>query len=139
MIRAIFLIIFSFFCIALFAKNYGNIEAKYINNYDGDTITVDINNYPPIIGDNITVRIKGIDTPEIKSKNKKDAIKAKGIVRDLLVRAHKIELRNIERDKYFRILADVYADDINISQVLIDKHLAVKYDGGNKVKAWEKK
>jgi len=119
---------------------YGDIQgAKYIRNYDGDTITVDIPGYPPIIGDDISIRVNGIDTPEIRGKcarEKNLAKKAKQQVKSLLANAHNIELRNIKRGKYFRIVADVWADGLPISQLLISEKLAVPYDGGKKTVHW---
>ncbi len=120
--------------------DYGDIQgAKYIRNYDGDTITVDIPGYPPIIGDDISIRVNGIDTPEIRGKCDKEkalAKKAKEQVKYLLVNAQNIELRNIQRGKYFRIVADVWVDGTPISQMLIHEKLAVPYDGGKKTAYW---
>ncbi len=47
-----------------------------------------------------------------------------------------IELRNMKRGKYFRIVADVLVDDVNLSEILVDSKLAVRYDGGTKTKDW---
>ncbi|MBU2643636.1 thermonuclease family protein [bacterium] len=119
---------------------YGNIQgAKYIRNYDGDTITDNIPGYPPIIGENISIRMNGIDTPEIKGKCAREkalAKKARQQVRSLLVHARNIELRNIQRGKYFRIVADVWIDGLSINQILIREKLAVPYDGGRKTFLW---
>jgi len=119
-------------------SNYGNIpDVRYISNYDGDTIKVSIEGITPIFGSEIPVRLYGIDTPEIKSKDqceKQKALEAKEIVRTLLVKAKKVSLRDIKRDKYFRILAKVYADDVNVSDELIKKHLAYEYNGDTKKK-----
>jgi endonuclease YncB( thermonuclease family) len=41
-------------------------------------------------------------------------------------------LKNITTEKYGRILADVYLEDIHINKLMIDQNLAVKYDGGKK-------
>ena len=41
---------------------------KYISNYDGDTVTVNIDNVPALFGSHIPVRVRGIDTPEMKTK-----------------------------------------------------------------------
>ena len=41
---------------------------EVINVYDGDTFRVNIDEFPPIIGENIAIRILGIDTPEISIK-----------------------------------------------------------------------
>ncbi len=40
------------------------------------------------------------------------------------------------RGKYFRIVGRLMADGVDISEVLIQKNLAVLYDGGTKVKDW---
>jgi micrococcal nuclease len=42
---------------------------SFVKNYDGDTITVNIPGQHPVFGNEISVRIKGIDTPEIRSKS----------------------------------------------------------------------
>ena len=41
---------------------------RYVRNYDGDTITFDIDGLHSIVGKNISVRVLGIDTPEIRGK-----------------------------------------------------------------------
>jgi len=40
------------------------------------------------------------------------------------------------RGKYFRIVGRLIADGVDISELLIQKNLAVLYDGGTKVKDW---
>ena len=108
---------------------------KYINNYDGDTVKFDIKGVHPLIGKKINVRIKGIDTPEIKTKDKCEKDKgrnARRLVKNLLKNAKKIELKNIERDKYFRILSDVYYDGKLLSDILLKNKLAYRYNGGRK-------
>lgn len=110
---------------------------RYVQNYDGDTVTFEIPNVHPIIGRNISVRVFGIDTPEMKGKapcEKDRAKEAKEVVKNLLVKAKRIDLRNIQRDKYFRILADIEADGVSISQKLVNQKLAYPYDGGTKSK-----
>jgi len=37
-----------------------------VSVYDGDTIKVNIANYPAINGEGISIRIRGIDAPEIR-------------------------------------------------------------------------
>jgi len=110
---------------------------KFIHNYDGDTITISIPNVHPLIGENISVRVRHIDTPEVKGKlpcEKETARTAQRLVENQLKNAQNIELRNISRDKYFRILADVYVDDKNLSETLIKNKLAYAYEGGTKEK-----
>ena len=44
-----------------------------------------------------------------------------------------VELRNVELEKYGRILADIYVDGVDVKTFLLDANLAVAYDGGTKV------
>ena len=53
-----------------------------------------------------------------------------------MVKAQRLELRKMERDKYFRINAHVVADDQDLSLLLIEAGLAVHYDGATKTKDW---
>ena len=136
-------------CIFLFSSieniysselSYGNIEnVEFLHNYDGDTFTVDILDFPNIIGSKIEIRINGIDTPEMKGKCEKEkeiALKAKIYLNSILKTAKNISLVNVKRDKYFRILADVYVDNIKVSDLLLEQNLAVPYDGGTKTTDW---
>jgi micrococcal nuclease len=55
-----------------FAKSFGDFEgAVYIRNYDGDTITFNLPSLHPIIGEKISIRVNGIDTPEIRGNCEK--------------------------------------------------------------------
>ena len=46
-----------------------SIIAKYIRNYDGNTITVNIADYTLIIGKSISIRVNDIDMYYIQRKN----------------------------------------------------------------------
>lgn len=108
---------------------------KILKNYDGDTLTANIPNVPALIGKNISVRVFGIDTPEVKTKNKceKEAGRiARNLVSNTLKNARTIELHNVQRDKYFRILADVIVDGLSLKDILLKNNLAYEYDGGTK-------
>lgn len=108
---------------------------KYLKNYDGDTVTVRIPDVHPLLGENISVRIVGIDTPEKNGKKpceKERARDAQRLVANLMKNAKAIELRNIGRDKYFRVLAEVWIDGRSVGAVLIENKLAYPYDGGRK-------
>ena len=116
---------------------FGDYEgAIYVRNYDGDTITFNLPNLHPIIGKKIAIRVNGIDTPEIRGKcdkEKYNAEQAKGMVEEFLKDAEHIDLKNMGRGKYFRIVADVYADGENLAEALIDAGMAVRYNGGKKI------
>ncbi len=88
--------------------------------------------------------MEGIDTPEIRGKCQKEkdlAYEARDLVRGLLNNAQTITLSIDDnpkevRGKYFRIVARLEADGQDISELLIQRQLAVPYDGGTKVKDW---
>ena len=129
-------------CSLSFAQSIKNMKfgsavvERVTSIYDGDTFRADIKGYPPIVGKRMAIRINGIDTPELKAHCKKEKIlarAAKKVTVNLLRSAHIIELRNIKRGKYFRLIADVYADGKSIAKELMRRHLAVPYYGGHKV------
>ena len=112
-------------------------EGKVINVYDGDTITIAgfVKNNPKLF--KFSVRLNNIDCPEIKSKKSEDkteyeiAVKAKNYVQDLILNEI-VNLKNVELDKYGRLLADVYFNNQNISDLLLSNNLAVQYGGKTK-------
>ena len=107
--------------------------------YDGDTITI-ISKLPYEESSlyKFSVRLNGIDCPEIKGETLKEKQCAQ-LARDelsKLILNKEIILKNLKTEKYGRILADVYLDDLHLNQYMLDKKLAVKYDGGTKTKAF---
>jgi endonuclease YncB( thermonuclease family) len=77
---------------------------KFVRNYDGDTFTVNIPGVPELIGRNISVRVRGIDTPEIKGRGaceKEAARMAKKFLSSQLRAASKVHLKGIERVSIF--------------------------------------
>ena len=135
------LVILPFFIPSLsHAKSFGDFEgAVYVRNYDGDTITFNLPSLHPIIGEKISIRVNGIDTPEIRGKCEKekyDAKQAKEMVADILKDAEQINLKNMERGKYFRIAADVIVDGESLADILVEAGMAVRYSGGKKINNW---
>tara|TARA_Y100000389_G_scaffold196407_1_gene229302 strand:+ start:1784 stop:2152 length:369 start_codon:yes stop_codon:yes gene_type:complete len=108
---------------------------KVIKVYDGDTITIAArlpNTDGPIY--RFSVRLNGIDTPEIRGKSEAEKELAY-FVRDALsekIMGKIVELRNVANEKYGRILADVYLEEQHINGWLVDENFAVSYDGGKK-------
>ena len=102
---------------------------------DGDTFIIDIPNIPDVFGNNIAVRIRGIDTPELNDKReeiRKISIQAKEELEKLFNSGDKIVLYNLGRDKYFRLLASVKVGNIDVAEYMIKKGLAKSYNGGVK-------
>jgi micrococcal nuclease len=104
--------------------------------YDGDTFTI-----AKRMGNvwyKFQVRVNGIDCPEIKSKDPNEkhvALQVKEYVASLILRKQ-VFVKNIQKDKYGRLLSDVFIDDLklDLAQHLLEKHYAVSYDGGTKTK-----
>ena len=49
--------------------DYGSVRVDEITSfYDGDTFTATINEWPPVVGERIKIRISGINAPERRSR-----------------------------------------------------------------------
>ena len=111
--------------------------AKVVKVYDGDTITVAAKlpfEKSPIY--RFSVRLRSIDSPEIKGQSEKEcqlAIVSRDALHNLIFDKI-IELRNNGKEKYGRLLADLYVNDLHVNKWMVDKGYAVKYDGGKKVR-----
>ena len=112
---------------------------RVIKVYDGDTIIITakipIKNSPLY---RFSIRLNGIDTPEIKGSEvsedeKKAAQEVKIFVSNLILNKY-IRLENIKNEKYGRILADVYIGNIHLNDLLLQNRYAVVYNGGTKIK-----
>lgn len=116
---------------------------KVIKVYDGDTITIvttlhngDVTPIRDLYKFN--VRILGIDTPELKTKNAVErelGILARDALAALIMNKI-VRLENIAYDKYGRILCNLYVNDIDISKWLIENNHATPYSGGTRIKTW---
>jgi len=128
-----------------------------INVYDGDTIEIRLTLPEPL--NKVSVRIFGIDTPEMPAKSyattgklsRADCIQeaelalhARAVVERLIQNnGNMLLLRGYSWDKYGgRIDADTYVVDIetgveiNIADELLARKMAVEYYGGTKTKNW---
>jgi micrococcal nuclease len=103
--------------------------------YDGDTCYVLAPSLPEPL-QKMSVRILGIDTPEIRGEceeEKKLAYEGREFANRMFREAEKIEFANLDWDKYGgRVLADVYLDGKLYSDEIINAGLARPYDGGTK-------
>jgi endonuclease YncB( thermonuclease family) len=105
---------------------------------DGDTIRVATPWLPPELGDDIAIRILGIDTPEkggraqcpAEAKLGKEATE---FAQSIIKVGDTVQVNIVQWDKFGgRINADVFVNGQNFAQMQIDKGLAVSYDGGKK-------
>jgi micrococcal nuclease len=124
--------------VVAFAK-YGNVEvSSVVRVYDGDTFFVDIDRYPEISGKGVGIRPYGIDTPEMTGKCARErelALDAKAATQDFLSRGP-VMLHDMDRGKYFRILAHVRVNGSDLAEHLLKLGLAVPYTGDKKTHDW---
>ena len=106
-----------------------------IKVYDGDTITIATKVHP----DNdmmyrFSVRLRGIDCPEMKSSDESERERAKIAQKEMsdLCLNQTVQLKNVDLDKYGRLLADVYLHDYHLNMHMLNRNLAVPYDGKTK-------
>ena len=107
---------------------------------DGDTVDVDIDLGFGMVYKKQRVRLKGIDSPESRTRNleeKKFGLAAKAYLKEQLTGEDAythIELVSHDKGKFGRILGELFVggSSCSINQLMIDKHHAVPYDGQSK-------
>ena len=132
----LFIIFLLFPCLAFSQKISSFSDVKILKVYDGDTFIVNLNCDLDVFCKKISVRVKNIDTPELKTKDKCEkaqAIKAKEFTVNFLKQGQ-VDLLKCKRDKYFRLLCDVYVDGENLALELLKNKLAYPYNGGKKLR-----
>lgn len=148
------------FCLIAFFSALTHAQDLYvpvIHVHDGDTIEIQLTLPEPL--NKVSVRILGIDTPEMPAasytttgklsrakcdKEAKLALQAQAYVASLVKdNGNMLLLKEYSWDKYGgRIDADTYVVDlntgttINIAAQLLQHGLAVEYNGGTKTKDW---
>ena len=107
-------------------------KAKVRRVVDGDTLDLDID-----LGFHITlrerVRLMGIDTPETRTRDpveKANGLKSKRFVEEFATGSVFIEVHGF--GKFGRPLVELYKDDVNLNQKLIQLGLASPYFGGKR-------
>ena len=116
------------------SKTYGSAQIEKVIQVDKAlSFHCNIKGWPAVIGENIRVKIDGVQpvqykekqSPQNQKKLSKDAnTRIKEFVKSTLTDAESIQLKNIKRGKRFCVLADVIVDGQNLAEVLIQKHVA---------------
>ena len=103
-------------------------RATVVKVYDGDTLTVDIDLGFGVFLKKQKVRLRGIDTPEIRGAERKMGLIARDRVRELVLnRAVLIQTHKDKKGKYGRWVADVYINTTSLSEILLNEGLATSY------------
>ena len=109
-------------------------HGRVIKVYDGDTITIAtyVHGLPDLY--RFSVRLNGIDCPEMRAKNEPEKAVAKMAQQRLsdIILGRDVELREVQLEKYGRLLAEVWCDGASMNNMLVMERLAVAYDGGTK-------
>jgi len=110
-------------------------KCKVTRVVDGDTVDVIID-----LGFDIAyssrVRLFGIDTPESRTRDKDE--KARGLISKDFLKSYLdrggvvIRTRKDKKGKFGRVLGEMVVEDININELMIKEHHAVKYHGQSK-------
>ena len=111
----------------------GPVNARVVSVYDGDTLTVDAEPWPSLTA-RTSVRVAGVDTPEIRGKcqSEKDlAVRARDFVRATV--GASVRLTDVRPGKYAgRVIADVWVRGRKLSDLLIAENLGRPYHGGHR-------
>ena len=113
--------------------------------YDGDTIKTDLSWRLPEPLNKVSIRIAGIDTPELPAKSyaitgklgrakctkeAELALKAKNRLIEILGTHKRMKITNFKWGRNGgRIVADVFIDGKNVGNILINEGFAVEYKG----------
>ena len=116
-----------------FTFNDMTVDAKVVRVYDGDTCTCVFDTFGLGLYKH-QVRLNGIDTAELKSSDlavKALALRTRDYVSRLILNKI-VKLKCEGTDKYGRILGVISVDDVCVNDELLEKNMAVVYDGGTK-------
>ena len=115
----------------------GPVAATVIRIIDGDTVVVMAHPWPDL-SLHVAVRLRGIDTPELRSpcpSFRRTAQEAKITLANAIRPGDRVELHNVSGGKFYgRVIADLSRDGENLGTMLIKERLAVPYDGGKRIK-----
>lgn len=111
---------------------------KLVKVIDGDTVKFEVGFLPKELGNNIAVRVLGVDTPEKapRAKCEKEAElgkKATEFTKKVVTEAKVIDVQLKSWDKYGgRVLGNITLDGKDLTKLLIDAGLARAYFGEKK-------
>ena len=118
--------------------NANEYKVRNIEVYDGDTIKATVDTFPnqAFVG---SIRINGIDTPEIHTRNqceKRMGLNAKSALMDFL-KGKSVTVSNVKNGKYAgRVLGDLHANGESAATYMLRKGYAKPYFGGKKDRNW---
>jgi micrococcal nuclease len=116
----------------------GPVLARIVRVIDGDTLLVDAHPWPGHAV-RVSVRLRGIDTPERRSKCSRERLAADSarIELERLVAGYStVKLVNVSGGKYYgRVLADLKVGKRDVAAAMLESGLAIPYKGGKRTKS----
>ncbi|MCH8882818.1 MAG: thermonuclease family protein [SAR324 cluster bacterium] len=112
-------------------SDYTFEEVSFLFCYNGNVCRFTIPDVHPLLGQAVNVRIRGIETPRLEGPcdaEKTGGERVKEYLNNLLARAERIDLVTASRGTYFRIVADVKADGMDVGEHLISRGMARPYN-----------
>ena len=108
-------------------------NAKILRVYDGDTVRADLDLGFGIWMRNQSIRLRGINTPELRGEEKEAGFAARDRLRALLLQVdNKCVIKTVKDDqkgKYGRILGELLTSEHekSLNDILIDEGFAIPY------------
>lgn len=104
-------------------------RARIIDVYDGDTVTasVDLGFHISI---QIKIRLKGINTPEIRGEERNVGLLSKVRLEELILNKEvTVKTQKDKQEKYGRWLGEIYLpnSEISVNQILVNEGFAKPY------------
>jgi len=122
---------------AAYASPWGPYQATYVNNHDGDTVTLSIELYDDLFMVE-PVRMQGIDAPELTASSpceKELAKQSKQALQDLL-NGQFIRATLTKRGIYARPGATLTVGDMDVGQAMVDAGYARPSGGRRSDEPW---
>lgn len=114
------------------------ISCSYVSNYDGDTVKITCPNIPFQHGMSYTgnVRIRGVDTPELRGKcfNEKSLAKTAKLSTYGFLVEKPLRVNYYGHGKYGRPIVDIIVGDVSLADYLISTDVGKIYNGGKRKK-----
>lgn len=97
--------------------------------YDGDTIRVDIDLGFNTWIHNESIRLYGINAPEIRGEERPLGLVSRDWLRQQLPAGAEIKIKTIKdkEEKYGRYLGVIYLNDVNLNEMMVANGLAKPY------------
>lgn len=106
--------------------------------YDGDTITADVDLGFKTWRHGEKLRLFGIDAPEVRGEERPEGLKSRDALRERILNKDVIICTIKDKTgKFGRYLAEIYLDDENINQWLIENNHAQPYEGAVRATMFE--